>query len=131
MTDLLADTSIFVGLEQRRPLGDPPDGAVRISAVTLAELDVGVRLAQDPAVLARRQETLAYARRFRSVPFDDAAAEQLARIVAALRRAGRRVNAYDAVIAATAASRGLAVWTQDDDFDVIAEVAGGLLVVRA
>ena len=73
---------------------------------------------------------LAYARRFRSLAFDEAAAAHLARIVVALRRAERRVNAYDAVIAATAASRGLAVWTQDADHEVIAEVAGDLVVIR-
>ncbi len=112
-------------------MGNPPAGAVRVSAITLAVLDVGVQLASDSDVLARRQQTLAYARRFRSVPFDDAAAAQFARMVAALRRADRRVNAYDAVIAATAASRGLAVWTQDADYEVIADVAGGLVVVRA
>lgn len=130
MTDVLADTSIFVALEQGRPLVSPPDGSIRISAVTIAELDIAVQLANSSEVLTRRQQTLAYARRFRSLAFDEAAAAHLARIVVALRRAERRVNAYDAVIAATAASRGLAVWTQDADYEVIAEVAGDLVVIR-
>jgi hypothetical protein len=34
----------------------------------------------------------------------------------------------DAIIAATALVHGLTVWTQDDDFDVLAELAPGLVV---
>jgi predicted nucleic acid-binding protein len=36
----------------------------------------------------------------------------------------------DAIIAATAPAQGLTVWTQDDDFDVLAELAPELLVDR-
>jgi predicted nucleic acid-binding protein len=37
----------------------------------------------------------------------------------------------DAIIAATALAHDLVVWTQDDDFDVLAELAPGLRVERA
>ena len=46
-----------------------------------------------------------------------------------LAQAGRRCNVNDLWIAATAASRGLAVVTQDDDFGPV-EGVGGLQVVR-
>jgi predicted nucleic acid-binding protein len=36
----------------------------------------------------------------------------------------------DAIIAATALTHELAVWTQDDDFDVLAALAPGLVVKR-
>jgi predicted nucleic acid-binding protein len=41
------------------------------------------------------------------------------------------VNLFDAIVAATAAAHGLAVWTQDGDFEVIAEIAGGPPVLLA
>jgi hypothetical protein len=44
----LADTSVFVAAEQRRPLGQPPEGDARISVATLTELGVGVRMAASP-----------------------------------------------------------------------------------
>ena len=43
--------------------------------------------------------------------------------------AGRRVNVNDLWIAASAASRGLPVVTQDDEFGAVAGV-GGLKVIR-
>ena len=66
MTGYLADASIFVASEQRRPLGRAPGGEARISVATLTELGVG-----------------------------------------------------------------LDVWTQDDDFDVLVELAPDLWVRRA
>jgi len=36
----------------------------------------------------------------------------------------------DAIIAATALAHDLAVWTQDDDFDVLAQLAPALRVNR-
>jgi antitoxin (DNA-binding transcriptional repressor) of toxin-antitoxin stability system len=53
------------------------------------------------------------------------------RPVADMRAARRRVNLFDAIVAATAAAHGLAVWTQDGDFEVIAEIAGGPPVLLA
>jgi predicted nucleic acid-binding protein len=43
---------------------------------------------------------------------------------------GRRAGAMDAIIAATAMAHDLAVWTQDDDFEVLAQLAPELRVVR-
>lgn len=41
-----------------------------------------------------------------------------------------RAGAMDAIIAATALAHGLTVWTQDDDFEVLAKCAPGLRVQR-
>jgi predicted nucleic acid-binding protein len=130
-TDALADTSIFVGAEAGRALATAPAGDVLVSVATLTELGVGVLLAGDSAVRARRARTLRAAQRFITLAYDERVAEVLARMIAALRTARRRVNLFDAVIAATAAVHGLAVWTQDEDFEVIAEFAGGPPVLRA
>jgi predicted nucleic acid-binding protein len=126
----LLDTSIFVAAEQRRPLGSPPDGDARISVATLTELGVGV-LRAERAVLPLREMTLARARRFIALPYDDRVAERLAEILAAARTAERRAGAMDAIIAATALTHDLTVWTQDDDFAVLAELAPDLRVHRS
>jgi predicted nucleic acid-binding protein len=124
----LADTSVFVAAEQRRPLGRPPEGDARISVATLTELGVGVRRAEGESLRQLRETTLTRARRFIALPYDEAVAERLADILAAARTQGRRAGAMDAIIAATALAHDLAVWTQDHDFDVLAELAPELRV---
>ena len=57
-------------------------------------------------------------------------AERLADQLAAARNQGRRAGAMDAIIAATALAHDLTVWTQDDDFEVLAELAPDLLLQR-
>lgn len=127
----LADTSVFVAAEQSRPLPEPPSGDARISVATLTELGVGVRRAADEPLLQLRRATLASARRFIALPFDEPVAERLADLLAAARARGRRAGAMDAIIAATALAHDLVVWTQDGDFEVLAELAPGLRVQRA
>ena len=98
---------------------------------TLTELGVGVRRAGgEPAAATAGAATLARARRFVALPYDEAVAERLADLVASARTAGRRAGVMDAIIAATALVHDLTVWTQDDDFDVLAELAPELRVHR-
>ena len=130
MSGYLADTSVFVAAEQRRPLGSPPPGVAQISVATLTELGVGVRRASgDLRVL--REATLARARAFIALPYDEPVAERLADLLATLREQRRRGGAMDAIIAATALAHDLVVWTQDADFDVFAEVVPELRVAQA
>jgi len=126
----LADTSVFVAAEQRRGLGAAPDGVAHISVATITELGVGVRRARDPALRELREATLGRARAFIPLAYDELVAERLAELVAAARDAGRRAGAMDAIIAATAIVHDLVVWTQDDDFDVLGELAPTLRVQR-
>jgi predicted nucleic acid-binding protein len=130
MSGYLADTSVFVAAEQRSPLGDPPAGDARISVATLTELLVGVRRARHDDVREVREDTLRSARRFIALPYDAAVAERLAAIVAAARERRRRAGVMDAIIAATALAHDLVVWTQDDDFAVLAELEPALRVHR-
>lgn len=130
MSGYLADTSIFVAAEQQRSLGDPPAGDARISVATLTELLVGVHRAGHDGVRAVREDTLRSARRFIALPYDAAVAERLAAIVAAARERNRRAGVMDAIIAATALAHDLVVWTQDDDFGVLAELEPALRVQR-
>lgn len=125
----LIDTSVFVAAEQRRPLGSPPAGHGRISVATLTELGVGVRRAS-AGVEELRAATWSSARRFIALPYDELVAERLADLLSAVRAERRRAGAMDAIIAATAVVHGLTVWTQDADFEVLAELMPQLQVQR-
>jgi len=131
LSGYLADTSVFVAAEQQRTLGAPPAGDARISVATLTELGVGVRRAASEPLRELREASLGRARRFIALPYDERVAERLADLLAAARDGQRRAGAMDAIIAATALAHDLAVWTQDDDFDVLAELAPALRVERA
>lgn len=131
MSDFITDTSIFIAAEQRRPLGDPPEGRSRISVATLTELLVGVEAASDERVRAGREETLAEARRFHALRYDEYVASALARLIWKARETGRRAEAMDTIIAATALVHDLTVWTHDADFEVLAELEPELRVQRA
>jgi predicted nucleic acid-binding protein len=124
----LVDTSVFVAAEQRRPLAEPPEGDARISVATLTELIVGARRAQEGPLRRLRETTLGRARSFIALPYDEAVAERLAQILTAARTNRRRAGAMDAIVAATALVHDLTVWTQDDDFDVLAALAPTLRV---
>lgn len=130
MSGYIADTSVFVAAEQRRSLGEPPEGEARISVATLTELAAGVRMADGDALVELRRTTLERARRFVALPYDEPVAARLADLLVAARRQKRRAGAMDAIIAATALVHDLDVWTQDDDFDVLAELDPGLRVRR-
>ncbi len=100
-----------------------------ITTVTLAELTVGPLVAADDAERAARQAHVQQAEAdFEPLPFDAAAARAFGQVTASLRRAGRKpaARAYDAMIAATALSQQLPVYTcNPDDFTSI----DGLTVV--
>ena len=128
MSGYVVDTSVFIAAEQQRPLGEPPAGEARISVATLTELGVGVRRAAGKAVLPLREMTLARAQRFIALPCDELVAQRLADLLAAAGASGRRAGVMDAMIAATALVHGLVIWTQDDDFGVLAELMPALRV---
>ncbi len=127
----LLDTSVFIASESGRPLDTarlPEESA--ISVVTLAELYAGVLAAGDTATRAIRMATLDALGDIEILPIDAPAALTWAQLRVLLAEAGRRINVNDLWIAATAASRGLPVVTQDDDFAAVDGMAG-LVVVRA
>lgn len=87
--------------------------------VTIAELTLGVLLAQDD-VQADRVATLpAVESNWTPLPVDAEVARTFARIVADLRSRNRRVPVLDALIAATAIVHELPVVTQDRDYEAI------------
>jgi predicted nucleic acid-binding protein len=117
------DTSVFVAIEQGRPLARRLPDEVAVSIVTLAELETGVLVAVDDDVRAQRMQTLLSVReRAAGLPADQRVASAYARLAAAALRAGKRPRVQDAWIAATAMVHDSEVWTQDRDFTDFAGV---------
>jgi predicted nucleic acid-binding protein len=106
------DTSIIAALRLFDP-AELPD-AFLITAVTLGELSYGPHATDDPLKRAARVAVLQHAEAtFDSLPYDHAAARLYGQICAAVRASGRqpRTRASDLMIAATAASNALPLYT--------------------
>ena len=127
MTEGLADTSIFIAHESGRTLQAHalPD-RLAVSVITIGELRAGVLAAADLETRDRRLGTLAAALALEPVPVDEAVAATWARLRVQLRDQGRRMPVNDSWIAATAIALGVAVVTQDDDYEGVP----GLTVIR-
>ncbi len=118
----LADTSLFVAREQGRPLRGTPPEEVAVSVVTIAELRLGVLMAEEVDSRERRLSALQLAASLEAIPIDEAAAVAWAHLVARLRRRGRRMPINDSWVAATALARRMTLVTQDDDFDDVPDL---------
>jgi predicted nucleic acid-binding protein len=122
LTKAVADTSVFIAQETGRELGHLPE-KIAVSVITVAELELGVLRATDPADRARRLSTLSRVQSlYPLLPVGPEIASWFARIAAAERSQGRRLRRHDTWIAATAAHHGAAVLTQDRDFSSFDEV---------
>jgi predicted nucleic acid-binding protein len=113
------DTSAVIMLPRLTHPGNLPVEPL-ITSVTLAELSVGPLVATTEEERAARQAHLQQAESdFDPLPFDADAARAFGQVAASLRRAGRKhqAHAFDAMIAATAISNGLPLYTSNpDDF---------------
>ena len=111
----LLDTSIIIVLEHIESAQLPIQSAV--SAVTMAELAAGPHATNDADERARRQDRLQRAEAaFDPLPFDSEASRAYGRIYAAVVGAGRKARgarAVDLLIAATACSNGLPLYTRN------------------
>lgn len=124
----LLDTSVVIDLERIEASSLPSQ--VAVSAITMAELAAGPHATTDPGERARRQDRLQRAEAaFDALPFDADAARAYGRIYAAVAAAGRKARgarAVDLLIAATACSANVPLFTRNpDDFralDGIVEV---------
>ena len=118
----LLDTSVFIADEMGRARSALPSVA-SISVITIAELHLGVLMADAPDIRARRLRTLSSVEAlFEPLPIDAGVAVVFAGLVAEARRKGRRPKIMDTWIAATAVRHRLPVYTQDDDFESIPQV---------
>lgn len=102
---LLIDTSALVEVERSRgslPLQRPGE-TVAVPAIVVAELLVGVRMADTPGRAAARQSKVeSLLDRVTVVPFDRFVAERWADLFADLRRRGALIPSNDLCVAATA-----------------------------
>lgn len=114
----LIDTNVVIRLAHLDPDSLPAVSA--ISTITLAELSVGPLLATDHRVRALRQLHVQQAEAdFEPLPFDAAVARAHSGVAADLHRAGRKraARAFDSLIAATAISHNIPLYTANpDDF---------------
>jgi predicted nucleic acid-binding protein len=122
----LADTSLFIAVEQERSISRPPPRSVAVSVVTVGELRLGVLAARTGAIRARRLETLTMVQRLEPLPVDEQVAHAWATLRLALRDQGKRLPINDSWIAATAIAHRMPVASQDADYDGIP----GLEVIR-
>jgi predicted nucleic acid-binding protein len=115
----LIDTSVVIGLEHIDPRTLPEQLA--IAAITLAELAAGPHATSDARERARRQQRLQLVEStFDPIPFDADCARAYGLVYAETTRAGRKARgsrAVDLLIAATALSATMPVYTTNpDDF---------------
>jgi hypothetical protein len=128
---VLADTSVFIGLENDRferasALWTDMQASMSVSVVTIAELRLGVLTARTLETRSKRLATLRFAESLEPHPVDDAVADAWVLLVAALRKAGRKSAVNDTWIAATAIARNVPIATQDAGYDGMP----GLSVIR-
>jgi len=127
----MVDTSVLID--------PPPESALpeeaSVSAITLAELVAGVHAARDSNERAARQDRLQRVEAtLEALPFDTDAARAYGRVFAAITGGGRKARgkrAIDLLIAATALSVGLPLYTRNlDDFSGLEGVVD-IVEVRA
>lgn len=125
----VVDTNIIAALQLYDRTHFPPE--LLITSVTLGELSYGPLAADDPVKRAGRMSVLQHAEAtFDPLPYDSGAARMYGQICAAVKATGRepRRRVADLMIAATAASRGLPLYTSNpDDFkgaETLVEVVG-------
>lgn len=122
----IADTSLFIALEQKRALAGTPPQQIAVSVVSIGELRLGVLTASDGPARARRLETVSRAEALDPLPIDSGVAHAWATLRLALRDQGLRMPLNDSWIAATAIAHHLPVVSQDADYDGVP----GLEVIR-
>ena len=110
MTRFLLDSSFCIACLRRKPwalqaLGSVPLVSVAISALTVGELVLGTHLSDRPSQELAKVE--AFLRPIHVLPFGLEEAFQWARIESLLRKQGSRIEAEDAMIAATAQMHGM------------------------
>ena len=115
MTQLRLDTTFLIDVERGTDLADviADDDDVAIAAITMAELRVGVLLADGRRRRARASYVGELIDAIPIIPYDLRVAEAHAQLLIAVREQGRSRGAHDLIIAATARSTGRVVLTAD------------------
>ena len=126
------DTNIIVALGRYDPAELPE--TFLITAITLGELSYGPHATDDPLKRAARVAVLQHVEAtFEPLPYDHRAARFYGQICAAVRASGRqpRPRSSDLMIAATAASNALPLYTASPDDFRACEGWAEIVAVRA
>lgn len=113
----LLDTNICIYCINSKPpiviqrVNSEPASDIVICSITKAELLAGAALSKRPQ--GTRNEQLAFFTKYRSLPFDDAAAAYYGQIDARLKNIGTRIGPLDTQIAAIAMANDLTVVTHN------------------
>ena len=115
MTQLLLDTTFLIDVERGVHLADviADDDDVAIAAITIAELRVGVLLADGRRRRARASYVDELIEAIPIIAYDLRVAEAHSQLLVAVREQGRPRGAHDLIIAATARSTARVVLTAD------------------
>jgi tRNA(fMet)-specific endonuclease VapC len=117
MAALIVDTGVLVDVERgNRQLDDviADEDDVAIAAITLAELEAGVRLASTKLQLRRRRLFVdAILSAATVISYDESTALCHADLLTHVRRMGRPRGAHDLIVAATAAATSRTLVTTD------------------
>lgn len=121
----MIDTSVVIDLDELDAKQLPLE--MSVSAITMAELAAGPHAAADLEERARRQDRLQRTEAtFEPFPFDTEAARAYGLVYAAVIANGRKARgarAVDLLIAATAKSAGLPLYTRNpDDFKALEDL---------
>lgn len=127
MTGLLLDTTFLIAAERGGDRLDEliaDDDDVAIAAITVAELQVGVELADRRRKVSRQRFVETVTTAIPIIDYDVHVAAVHAKLLAATRRQGRPRGAHDLIIAATARATDRVVVTADAAaFDNLPDVA--------
>ena len=127
MTGLLLDTTFLIAAERGGDRLDEliaDDDDVVIAAITVAELQVGVELADGRRKVSRQRFVETVMTAIPIIDYDVHVAAVHAKLLAATRRQGRPRGAHDLIIAATARAADRVVVTADAAaFDNLPDVA--------
>jgi len=127
----ILDTSVVIDLEKLNASDLPVE--VAISSITLAELAAGPHATTEPDERGRRQDRLQRAEAaFDPLPFDADAARAYGRVFAVVKAAGQKARgrrAVDLLIAATALSAELPLYTRNgEDFRALGNLIDVIVV---
>jgi predicted nucleic acid-binding protein len=126
----LLDTSVLIAAEEGRPLrAESLPKSAAISIITVGELRAGILAAPDVESRDRRLYTLERISGTTILSLGHRVAQTWAGMRAYLAASGKGVSGNDLWIAATAASAGMPVITQDRDFYALSGV-NGLTVIE-
>ena len=114
MARFLLDSNLCIACLRRKPwalkaLGNIPPATVAVSSLTVGELVLGTRLSEDPDRELSKVE--AFLRPIQVIPFGLDEAYHWADLDAQLRKQGNRIEAEDAMIAATAMAHEMTLVT--------------------